>query len=384
MLKSDEVYEIINTIADFSGTSKQSFLKIQDIGITKYLLAAYDPYTKYHVTKVKKGDGVNQFDNLTWEVLKQLSQRKLSGNEAKLLVNHFTEEMTPRSSELFRRILNKDLRMGMGAKSINKVFPRLIPIHDVMLAKLFDISRLKFPCFGSPKIDGVRAKFKDGIFYSRNGHPYIGLRHLTQQLKGITEELDGELTVPGVSFQIGSGWIRSYDPTPDATFNIFELPTIKAQFIDRLIMINDLHLVGDNILEVTHKVLKNKDEVAEFYQICRNMGYEGAVIKPYDYIYKGTRSYNWMKMKNIETVDLIVDDLYEGKGKYENQMGGAIVEFRGKPNKVGGGWSDNQRKAFWESPTALIGKTIEIFYMEETDEGNMRHARFINFRKDKE
>jgi DNA ligase-1 len=318
-------------------------------------------------------------------VLKQLSQRKLSGDEAKLLVNHFTEEMTPRSSELFRRILNKDLRMGMGAKSINKVFPGLIPTHDVMLAKPhFEIHRVKYPCFGSPKIDGVRAKFKNGVFYSRNGHPYVGLDHLIQEIKGIKEELDGELVVPGVSFQVGSGWIRSDDPTPDATFNIFEIPTIKVPFIERLTIIADIHTISDGILGVTHKVLRDENEIMEFYKACRNLGYEGAVIKPFDYKYVGSRSWNWMKLKPEKTYDAKVTDIYEGKGKYKDEMGGVIVMFKGKPNKVGGGWSDIQRRKYWNNHNRIIGRMIEVHYMEETDDGNMRHSRFFDFRPDKE
>ena len=384
MLSSDEVYEIVNAVADLSGTSKQSFLRVQDLEITKYLFAAYDPYTKYFITKTKIGRGDFQFDSATWEFLSQLSTRKISGLNAQTMVNSITQGMTKRSSELFKRILNKDLRMGMGAKTINKVFPGLIPTHDVMLAKLFDVDRLKFPCFGSPKIDGVRAKFKNSIFYSRNGHPYIGLDHLKLQLKSITDELDGELTVPGVSFQVGSGWIRNHELTPNATFNVFELPTYESSFITRLALMDDLHLVGEDIYKVFHQLLNNESEVMKFYNECRSLGYEGAVIKPYNYAYKGTRSYNWMKMKNMDTIDVEVIDVYEGKGKYKNQMGGVIVEFKGKLNRIGGGWSDSQRKDFWEKHTRIIGKTIEVTYMEETDEGNMRHSRFIRFRPDKD
>jgi ATP-dependent DNA ligase len=382
MQSSDDTYETICAVADLSGMSKQAFLRVQNI--EKYLLAAYDPYTKYHITKCKVGRGNFQFDSATWEFLRMLSTREISGNRAQEMVNSITQGMTRRSSELFKRILNKDLRMGMGAKSINKAFPGLIPIHDVMLAQLFEANRLKFPCFGSPKIDGVRAKFKNDIFYSRNGHPYIGLNHLKHQLRGIAEELDGELTVPGVSFQIGSGWIRSNELTPNATFNIFELPTIREPFISRLAMMDDLHEVGKDINKVSHKLLHNESEVMEFYKKCRGLGYEGAVIKPYDYIYQGTRSYNWMKMKNLNTVDLEVVGTYEGKGKYVGQMGGVIVLFKGKQNRVGGGWSDKQRKDFYDSPLLIIKKIIEIAYMEETDDGNMRHARFVGFRPDKD
>ena len=381
MINSDAAFNAIETVNSVSGHSKIEFLKVTNI--CEYLLAAYDPYTMYYVTKGLIGTGVEQFTDLTWNILEKLSTRELSGQDAKAVVNLHTHEMTPRSSLLFHRILNKDLRMGMGVKSINKAFPGLIPTHDVMLAKLFDAKRLKFPCFGSPKIDGVRAKFKKGKFYSRNGHEYIGLNHLKEQLKDVSTELDGELTVNGKTFQESSGLIRNDSSTPDAVFSLIDLPLIKASFNERLMKMEDLHLIGPNVFSVTHLPLNDQDEVIRFYQACRSTGFEGAVIKPWDYEYKGTRSYDWMKMKQILSEDLVVTNIYGGKGKYAGQLGGVTVKFKGQNNDVGGGFSDQQRIDFHDHPELIIGKCIEVLYMEETDQGNLRHARFNGFRPDK-
>jgi len=384
MIHSDKVFEVINEIADANGT----YYKMQLLGFAnmdKYLVAAYDPYTRYYITKVKPGKGTAEFSDITWTILDQLSSRELSGHAAQMIVDTHTSGLTARSSEIFKRIINKDLRMGLGAKSINKAFPGLIPTHNVMLAKLFDAKRLKFPCYGSPKIDGVRAKFRNGVFYSRNGHPYVGLEHLENQLQGMTEELDGELLAAGVSFQEGSGLIRSDNPTPSAVFHLIELPTIKAPFVERLSMMEDLQEVHKGgIFAIQHKILQDEDDVMHYYKASREAGYEGAVIKPIDYEYVGTRSYNWMKMKNVDTADLIVTGVYEGKGKYEGQLGGVIVDFNGQPNKVGGGWNDGQREFFWHYPQSIIGKCIEVLYMEKTNDGNMRHSRFERFREDKD
>lgn len=382
-MTSDQVHNIIEDIANTSGHGKHTLLSMNP-NVSKYLLAAYDPYTRYHITQVKPGTGIEQFTDYTWDILRKLSVREISGHDAQWLVDIHTEEMTFRSSALFRMIIKKDLRMGMGVKSINKVFPGLIPTHDVMLAKLFERDRVKCPCFGSPKIDGVRAKYNKGKFYSRNGHEYIGLDLLKIELQGITEELDGELTIPRKTFQESSGLIRDYSPTPDAVFNVFELPTVKAPFIERLMAMRDISLMGPHIMRVPHQKLNFKDDVYNYYNKCRDNGYEGAVIKPYDYEYKGSRSYSWMKMKPIKTVDLKVTNMFEGKGKYENQMGGVIVMFEDKLNKVGGGFSDEQRLNFWNHPSSIISKTIEVEYMEKTDDGNMRHSRFKCFRPDKE
>ena len=382
MISSDSAYDLFVKIANTSGSAKKPLLG--QYTVERYLLAAYDPFTKYYMTKCFRGRGHQVFDELTWTILGRLSTRELSGDKAQSIVNVHTMEMTEKSSNLFRMILNKDLKMGMGSRTINKVFPGLIPTHDVMLAKLFENKRLKYPCFGSPKIDGVRAKFKNGKFFSRNGHEYVGLNHLAEELLSLKcrGELDGELVVPNVTFQVSSGLVRDNSPTPNAAFHVFEVPLCKDSFIERLVLMDDLHYIGPHILKVPHMLLDSENGVHEFYADCRAAGYEGAVIKPYDYEYKGTRSYDWMKMKPKENKDVIVTGLYEGKGKYKGQMGGVIVDFN-SGNSVGGGWSDKQREFFWKNPSLLIGQCIEVSYMELTDKGNFRHANFERIREDK-
>lgn len=382
-MSSDSAAVLFDEISKMSGHAKIHALNISPAA-SRYVLAAYDPFTKYYLTNCSLGIGNEQFSDETWGILNQLSKRRISGYQAQTVVNNHTKRMTKASADLFRKILRKDLRMGMGIKTINKALPGLVPTHDVMLAKLFEEHRLSYPCWGSIKIDGVRGTFKRGKFFSRNGHEYVGLDHLQEQLSIITEDIDGELVVPGVSFQVGSGWIRSDDPTPDAQFKMIELPTMKVPLIERITMMDDLHFIGPDVHKIKRQLLHNRDEVQEFYKICRRQGYEGAVITPYDYEYVGSRSYRWMKMKPVKDYDAPVHSLYEGKGKYEGQMGGVWVNFKGKPNRVGGGWSDHQRKVYWKQPELIIGKMIEIHYMEETDDGNMRHARFFDFRPDKE
>ena len=385
-MSSDEIMNIIEKITEKSGAAKKRYLTEMSSteGLAEVLLAAYDPHKKYFTTRCNIGWGDNEFTELTWKILDQLSTRELSGMDAQAVVEVHTENLTTLSSALFKRILNKDLRFGMRAKTINTVFPNLIPVHDVMLAKLYDKSKLRLPCFGSPKIDGVRADYKDGKIYSRGGFEYTGLSHLTEALKPFGHDLTGELTTPGLTFQQSSGQIRSLSNSPDAVFHLLDVPSLDRPFKDRLITMDDLHLITNYILKVEHNVLRSKEEVADYYTTCRKMGLEGAVVKPFDYKYNGTRSYNWMKVKPVDSVDLKVIGVFEGKGKYEGQMGGVIVEYKGQRNKVGGGWTDAQRAYCYKYPGKIVGTTIEVFFMEETDEGNMRHARFIRFRGDKD
>lgn len=391
-MDSDLMFAAVETVAAVSGHSKMAFL---DIEMKPYLLAAYDPYIRYYLKRPEKppfiGKGKNIFDQETWSILDDLSARRLSGNLANDIVNAHLKQLTPASSRLFIRILNKDLRWGLGAKSINKALSKLIPTHDIMLAKLFQINRVKYPCFGSPKIDGVRALLKRGEFYSRSGKIYKGLERLKAEIRdafGVNSildvpVLDGELTVIGTTFQTGSGMIRRDEETPDAHFSLFELPEVTAPFTHRVMMMDDLTGTSSYMSPVHHEQLLNEDQLMGFFWGCRNLGYEGSVIKPMNYQYKGSRSYDWMKMKQVLTVDLEVEDVEEGTGKYENCLGKAVVNYKGKPVRVGTGFTDDERDNFWLHPEVLIGKTIEIEYMEETDDGSLRHPRFIGIRFDK-
>lgn len=373
-MNSDLAFDMIEKIGKTSGHAKHGLLVE---GLKDYLVAAYDPYTMYGIKNSPKGNGENQFDMETWLLLEGLANRLFTGDKAKQMVWDHVSPMTLKSSILFHRILNKDLRMGVSAKTINKVYPGLIETNDVMLAKLFSKSRAKFPCYAGPKIDGIRGTYrhKRKKFYTRNGHEIVGLEHLILQLDQTKADLDGELFIPDVSFQISSGEIRSKNPTPNAVFAMFEVPRVKMSFKERLQYMEVLSQTRTNILRLKHYKINDLDHLYKFYSWCRKQGHEGAVVRPLDYEYVGTRSYHWMKMKNILDFDLKVEDMFEGKGKYKGQMGGVIVKYYGKPQRVGGGFSDAQRKTWWDQPNHILGKTIHVVVTEFTDDGNFRHAR---------
>ena len=143
-----------------------------------------------------------------------LSSRKLSGNDAlsacrdicnRALLS-YGDELYP----LLEAIFDKDLKLGIDTKTVNKVIPGLIDTFDVALA--FDIQ--KSPTYLkrveseqyliTRKLDGVRClavvKNNDIKFYSRLGHEYTSLSVLRNAMQTILPKdwegvLDGELCV---------------------------------------------------------------------------------------------------------------------------------------------------------------------------------------------
>lgn len=375
-MNSDEVYDRLKEIAVASGHAKLPLLNCEEL--KPYLRTAYDPFMMYYNTKVPVGSGSKTFGSKTFELLYDLSDRKITGSIAEYAIKEHVAKMTEKSALLFGMILNKDLRIGASIKTINKVFPGLVPSYEVMLAKLFDPKKVTFPCYGGPKIDGIRATYINakGKFYTRSGHEIIGINHLTDQLKqsNVKHDLDGELFIPGLSFQQSSGLIRNDSPTPSAVFAMFEAPSMKDSFVTRMSYITEVSQCTTNIVALKHYKLNDLEHAYKFYAWCRKKGYEGAVVRPLDYEYVPTRSWSWMKMKNIMDFDLKVIDLYEGKGKYKNMLGGVYVEYNGK-QAVGGGFSDHERKIFWDNPHLIMGKTLHVVVTEFTNDNNFRHAR---------
>ena len=126
-MNSDSIFYKLELVARTKGHKKQDVLKPE---LMPYLYVAYDPGTKFRLTKSSSGQGAETFNLFTWEILRQLNAREIRGRKAQEIVDNHTKEMTRASATLFNRIINKNLRIGMGAKSINKKYPGLISVKE--------------------------------------------------------------------------------------------------------------------------------------------------------------------------------------------------------------------------------------------------------------
>ena len=112
-------------------------------------------------------------------------------------------------------------------------------------------------------------------------------------------------------------------------------------------------------------------------------GYEGAIVKQENGLYLDSRTWDWMKLKNTETADCPVVDVFEGEGKYIGMAGGLVVNFNGKTVRVGSGLNDSQRMYWWDDKDEIIGRTVEVAFQEVTPDGSLRHPRLKGVRGDK-
>jgi DNA ligase-1 len=316
-------------------------------------------------------------------IFKDLSDRLYTGNEAKDKFSDWIASYKEELGLLMLDILDKDLRCGINIKTINEAIPNLIPDFRVMLAQPFDPDRLSFPCVSSIKIDGMRGIYlhKEGKIVSRKGKEIIGLNHITDSLAEFNVDLDGELIIPGLTFQQSCGRLRSNNPNPGAQFWIFDTPTIEDTLIERRRFLSNLFSEPvKGVTLIPHYVIHSMEELRFNYQSALSVGYEGLVIKNPDAPYQRKRSWDWMKMKQIETIDVPVIGWFEGTGKYAGMMGGVTIELPdGTECNVGSGFSDEDRA----DPEQFMNKIVEVEYHQKTDAGSLRHPRFVRVREDK-
>lgn len=396
----DVVTTIDVLLSTTSPLQKMNALKRNDTPLLREVLQyTYDPYRKYGIHKLPYLPTGKETIESMWPVIKEVLDflTKGHGDDArKQMLYTVLRDLRKDNADLLACILRKDLKAGITATTINKVWPGLIPVFGIMKAMQFKDHLWQPNLMGSVKLDGYRCLVRGGQLLSSGGHVIQGAGHILYELKDIADyNFDGELMVSGMNFQEGGGAIRSAKVTPDAKLFIFDYtddPNMTfASRYDVLMDIADKYKWSSSLAKpstitvVPHRTFFNMEDMYNTFNKALSKGYEGLVLKDPLSRYETKRSKSWLKVKNVLDEDCKIVGFYEGEGKYAGMLGGiTVMRKTGFISKVGGGFSDDQRYAIWHNHDAYRGKTIEIHYMENTPEGDFRHARFKRFREDKD
>jgi len=390
--------ELFNTIAEFnSPDDKVNLIKAYPYQgeLKEVLRLATDPFITFGITSVE-GEPLGLAD--TFKILERCAKRDLTGSEARRLLGEAC--LDAEDQELVTRIIRKDLRCGIGPQLVLRAYPDLIRQFKVMRAHKYDGAKPRLAYAVEPKYDGLRCvAIVDGqsvTLLSRNGLPFTSSDHLKEQILVLTKKfgdcvLDGEL-ISG-NFNESSSAVRRKEQQNEHTnyhlFDVMDMDEWKSpsrHYYQRRQALEGLFSGG-----VEHKNLKlvpsfrveTDDEVMALYNRFLDSGYEGAIVKNVKGLYRKGKHRDWLKLKEVNDVDLRVESLVQGEGKYYGMLGAVIVKFNGKRVSVGAGWSDEERKLFWDTPSLIKDKVIEIHYHQITPDGSLRHPRFFRIREDK-
>jgi DNA ligase-1 len=132
------------------------------------------------------------------------------------------------------------------------------------------------------------------------------------------------------------------------------------------------------------------DEI-EFRDYNKQMvteGFEGIMIKDPNGKWEGKRSVAWLKQKPFIEVSLEITAVEEGTGRNEGRLGAVICvgQDDGKDIQVnvGSGFTDSNRREYWEARDSLPGQVIEVRAdaVTQNQDGtySLRFPRFMRFR----
>ena len=166
-LTTDEILDMFENILEAKGTNaKKELLKVylySNLYFQTLISYSFNPYRSFHVVKIPKvkKENRNPIDpQEAWKLFilnaDVCSRREVTGNAAINLIHETFQKCSEAQEKWMRKVLKKNLAIGVSTKTINKVQPNLIPTFEVSLAQKFDKKRMSDWVYIEPKLDGIR------------------------------------------------------------------------------------------------------------------------------------------------------------------------------------------------------------------------------------
>lgn len=358
-------------------------------------------------------DGVESLPDIG-SVCRDLSAKRALDNITIRTVKGFLHDLPPEESDVYTKLLAKKLRLGVTAKTVNKVIPGLIPEWDVQQAYPIE----KYPLLPgewfalTEKLNGVRATYYRGRLYARSGEEHKGLDHIEdflQETVGLDIVFDGELILAdktgltdNEAFRKATGIINADIGSCDKTticFTVFD--ALLASDFDkgaseetyhiRRLNLDDVYapMFNGSCVRVTPLLYAGSDHrmvdklLAEMVAADK----EGLMCN-LDVPYKCKRHNGILKVKQFYTMDLPIVGCEEGSGRLANRLGAFVLDFKGNEVRVGSGFTDEERFWFWQKRETMVGKLCEVKYKEISQDKNtgaesLQFPVFVALRTDK-
>lgn len=420
-------YKDIYKLQSIAGANaKCEFIKAHrdDTYFKRFLYFALNPMLTYNISK-KSTDKLmaeENFDgqkliffNDIFECCEHLSRLRgmddATLRQVKMLLNVKYPEIDER--ELYIQLLSKKVRLGIAAKTINKIIPNLIPEWEVQQAYTVEKYPLKegTEFWLTQKLNGARATLYEGQLLARSGMPYKGLEHITDALSWLRVAgfvADGELTLKdkgnlsdNEAFRVSTGILNSDNVNKTVIcYTIFDMIPVKDfdalkpqvtyryrrdilnQFAER---ISDT----DGAVKVLPVLYHGTDQskIEELLEQMVREDKEGLMINT-DVPYRRTRHKGILKVKRFYTMDLPIIRCEEGTGRLSGTLGAFVLKYKENEVKVGSGFTDEQRERFWNNRDDMEGLLCEVKYKEiSQDKGtgleSLQFPVFVGIRTDK-
>jgi len=388
--------------------------------LQRALVMAADPWKNWGVIKYDKVDffGSHGHEDAMldafMDLLDLLNDRKMTGSKARGAVEGSISAFDDLGKKWAERLLWRNLRCGVSATTINKIWPGSVVPFAVALAETlatvgvngdFTITDpIKYPVRVEAKLDGLRCiavKHNGEVsMFTRSGTLLETLPRIKAAIAALPLDnfvLDGEAMAASWE-DSASVMMSSKSKKDDAamcyhTFDLvwfadWQAQSTKLTYAQRLNILEPVIFSSGKSSPfklVKSKTCANENEIREFYAECLDEGYEGVMLKDTKAPYRWKRSNAILKLKPVATEEGTIVDWYEAKEstKRAGQFGGfVILTPNGVTTRVGGGYCDDlKNKIFRDGPDTYIGKIAEVEHQPPaTPDGKLRFPVFTRFR----
>jgi DNA ligase-1 len=304
-------------------------------------------------------------------------------------------------------------------------------MKPTLAADVEDFTKLRYPLYGSFKVDGVRGLMPDRHLLPRSLKEF-GNEPTIRWFDGWAESLqgmDGELTLGADPAPKGvrlchatSSALSTHDTPAEIHWWIFDLCGDRFEDLPfsqrRGLLIDRFRRMGAatqkklrvHLLE--QRLIRTPEEAVDFVAEALALGYEGAVFKDPTLPYKNGRStlrsqhllrakptasceakilgfIEEMKNNNEATINKLggkTRSSHKANKTGTDTLGALMVEilngpFKGVSVKVGTGWTDAEASWIWANKTKLSTAIVKMKYFPLGCKDKPRHPVWDSFRE---
>ncbi|BAP15823.1 ATP-dependent DNA ligase [Ralstonia phage RSJ2] len=286
------------------------------------------------------------------------------------------------------------------------------------------LSKLQFPVFASPKIDGVRLVVDDYGFstYTRSMKqiPNAGVQAYLRDQDLPEWAVDGELVCgpendPNVMQATTSQFMSKSKGLPDDwTYWLFDRVDASEDAEERAFLLREFYnsmTLSSRIKLLPQTTIRSLDELLEYEDGVLNEGFEGVMVRGLRSKYKFGRStvkeQGLLKLKRFEDAEAVIvgyeEEMHNGNDAKTNEVGrtqrstaagglvgkgslGALVVravnggFAGAEFNIGTGFTASDRAFLWATRESLVGRTVTFKFFNHGCVDAPRHPVFKGFR----
>jgi len=372
------IKQIFDEIANESSTNEKMAIlaRYKDNGLlVRVLYAACSKRAKYYIKQLPLYEQSSTTFDLDWALkqLPALSKREVTGYAAHQYLMKILTQLQPDDAYIIERIIDKDCKIGIGTRNINKVIPNLIEKTGYMGCKPYSkdlILKLlaKGDCVSQEKMDGrfLNSVIQGGelLNESRQGEPTILENPLFfAELTSLKDcVLNGELTMQNVPRFESNGIIASlisiatkknagedvtkevakfefkhmdyYEALKLVRFTAWDILTIDEYFSRKCtrpykVRLAELYdtLKGFTMISIveTRPVKTLEDVMNHFKEVLLRNG-EGVVVKGLDGVWVDSKPSYQIKVKKELNLDLRIVAFNYGTGKNASLISSVDVE----------------------------------------------------------